>query len=289
MTVLGKILVGLNFVFSLVAASLFVMSYAARTNWKNYADKVEAEYKVADGSAKAYALEAAEARRSGDERARIAKEQLDARTKEIKDPGGLKDQLDEAQGKLVAATENLRQAKIAIDSGNAQKKLLMDDSKRLEAAVIAKDQEIKTNLVTMNDLKKDKVNADIARDGFKEMAEGLEKRVRELEAFVKKAKATGVVPASSAVLASDNPPPEDIEGFVKRDADATGLVLISLGSDAGILKGHTLEVFRLSPQAKYLGRIKVIEVRPYESVGQIIGKPAGPILKDDRVASKLLK
>jgi hypothetical protein len=286
MTVLGKILVGLNFVFSLVAASLFVMSYAARTNWKNYADKVEAEYKVADGSAKAYALEAAEARRSGGERARIAEEQLAAKTAELKVQ---KDQLEEAQRNLVATTENLRQAKIAIDSGNAQKKLLMDDSKRLEAAVIAKDQEIKTNLVTMNDLKKDKVNADIARDGFKEMAEGLEKRVRELEAFVKKAKATGVVPASSAVLASDNPPPEDIEGFVKRDADASGLVLISIGSDAGILKGHTLEVFRLSPQAKYLGRIKVIEVRPYESVGQIIGKPAGPILKDDRVASKLLK
>ena len=286
MTVLGKILVGLNFVFSLVAASLFVMSYAARTNWKNYADKVSVEYTVADNSAKAYALEAAEARRSGGERARIAEEQLAAKTAELKEQ---KNQLEAAQANLVATTENLRQAKIAIDSGNAQKKLLMDDSKRLEAAVIAKDQEIKANLVTMNDLKKDKVNADIARDGFKEMAEGLEKRVRELEAFVKKAKATGVVPASSAVLASDNPPPEDIEGFVKRDADASGLVLISIGSDAGIPKGHTLEVFRLSPQAKYLGRIKVIEVRPYESVGQIIGKPAGPILKDDRVASKLLK
>src|SRR6516164_2761954 len=163
MTVLGKILVGLNFVFSLVAASLFVMSYAARTNWKNYADKVEAEYKVADGSAKAYALEAAEARRSGGERARIAEEQLAAKTAELKEQ---KNQLEAAQANLVATTENLRQAKIAIDSGNAQKKLLMDDSKRLEAAVIAKDQEIKTNLVTMNDLKKDKVNADIARDGF---------------------------------------------------------------------------------------------------------------------------
>ena len=55
MTVLGKILVGLNFVFSLVAASLFVMSYAARTNWKNSYDKLESEYKVAAGSADAYA------------------------------------------------------------------------------------------------------------------------------------------------------------------------------------------------------------------------------------------
>jgi hypothetical protein len=287
MTVLGKILVGLNLVFSLVAASLFVMSYAARTNWKNYAEKVEAEYKVADGSAKAYAVEAAEARRANEEKVRIAQEQLAAKSAELTVQ---KNQLDEAQRKLKATEENLAQANNAINSSNAQKNLLMVDSKRLEAAVIAKDAEIKANLTTMNDLKKDKVSADIARDGFKEMAEGLEKRVRELEAFVKKAKATGVVPAGGTITSpSDNPPPEDVEGFVKRDADATGLVLISIGSDAGILKGHTLEVFRLSPQAKYLGRIKVIEVRPYEAVGQVVGKPAGPILKDDRVASKLLK
>ncbi len=286
MTVLGKILVGLNFVFSLVAASLFVMSYAARTNWKNSYDKLDSEYKVAAASAEAYAKEAAEARRANEEKVRISQEQLAASTKELTLQ---KQQLLQCQSNLAATSENLRQAKLAIDSGNAQKKLLSDDSKRQEAAIIAKDAEINKLLAIGNDLKKDKVSADIARDGFKEMAEGLEKRVRELEVVVKKAKATGVVPASSTVAASDNPPPEDIEGFVKRDGDATGLVLISLGSDAGILKGHTLEVFRLSPQAKYLGRIKIIEARPYESVGQIIGKPAGPILKDDRVASKLLK
>jgi multidrug efflux pump subunit AcrA (membrane-fusion protein) len=286
MTVLGKILVGLNFVFSLVAASLFVMSYAARTNWANSHKELKTQYDVAVASADAYAKEAAEARRANELKVDIAQKDLAAATKELTVQ---KEQLLAAQSNLAATTENLRQAKLAIDSSNAQKNLLAVDSKRLEAAVIAKDEEIKKLLAVGNDLKKDKVNADIARDGFKEMAEGLEKRVRELEVFVKKAKATGVVPAGGIVPASDNPPPEDLEGFVKRDADATGLVLISLGSDAGLLKGHTLEVFRLSPQAKYLGRIKIIEVRPYESVGQVVGKPAAPILKDDRVASKLLK
>jgi ABC-type transporter Mla subunit MlaD len=286
MTVLGKILVGLNFVFSLVAASLFVMSYAARTNWKNSYGKLDSEYKVAAASAEAYAKEAAEARRANEEKVRISQEQLAAATKELTVQRG---ELIDAQRNLANASENLKQANLAIASNNAQKNLLTADSKRLEAAVIAKDVEIKKLLDVGNNLKKDKVNADIERDGFKEMAEGLEKRVRELEAFVKRAKATGVVPAGGNVPASDNPPPEDLEGFVKRDGDPTGLVLISLGSDAGILKGHTLEVFRLSPQAKYLGRIKIIEVRPYESVGQMVGKPAGPILKDDRVASRLLK
>jgi hypothetical protein len=287
MTVLGKILVGLNFLFSLVAASLFVFSYAARTNWHTSYDNLKGQYDVASASADLYAKEAGKARADCDEKVRLSNEQLAAKTAELKVQ---KDAAEETQRNLAATAENLKQANATIASNTQQKNLLQSDNKRLEAAVIAKDTEIKNNLVVMNDLKKDKVNADIARDGYKEMSEGLEKRVRELEEFVRKAKASGVVPAGGTVVsAADNPPPEDIQGFVKRDADPTGLVLISLGSDAGILKGHTLEVFRLAPQGKYLGRIKIIEVRPYESVGQIMGKATGPILKDDRVASKLLK
>jgi hypothetical protein len=286
MTVLGKVLVVLNFVFSVVAASLFVMSYAARTNWKASYDKLESEYKVASTSAEAYAKEAAEARHVNEEKVRQANEQVAAGKAELKVQ---KAELEAAQRDLLAVSENLKQANTTVTSNTAQKNLLLADNKKLEAAVIAKDQEIKQNLVVMNDLKKDKVNADIARDGFKEMNEGLEKRVRELEEFARKAKASGVATVSANSPASDNPPPEDVQGFVKRDADATGLVLISLGSDAGIVKGHTLEVYRLAPQGKYLGHIKIIEVRPYESVGQIMGKATGPILKDDRVASKLLK
>src|SRR5260370_42493943 len=115
MTVLGKIVVGLNFVFSLVAGSLFVMSYAARTNWKNSYDKLDSEYKVAAGSADAYAKEAAEARRANEEKVRISQEQLAASTKELTVQ---KEQLLECQRNLAATSENLRQAKLAIESSN---------------------------------------------------------------------------------------------------------------------------------------------------------------------------
>jgi hypothetical protein len=64
------------------------------------------------------------------------------------------------------------------------------------------------------------------------------------------------------------------EGTVTRvDADKK-LVTISIGSDAGLQKGYTLEVYRLKPQPKYLGTVRVVEVRPTESVGQVEGKEA---------------
>jgi hypothetical protein len=285
MTVLGKVLVFLNFILSLAAASLFVFSYAARTNWKASYDKLDSEYKVAAASAKAYSDEVAEARRTYGEEARIAKEQTAAAKAELQ---VARDQLQQTQTSLTNANKSLADANTTIASNTQQKNLLAADNKKLEAAVMAKDEDIKKLLAVGNELKKEKVNADIARDGYKEMNEGLEKRVRELEIFVANAKKSGVVPVD-VKISSENPPPEDIQGFVKRDADPTGLVLLSLGSDAGLAKGHTLEIFRLQPQGKYLGRVKIVEVRPYESVGQVIGKPTGPILKDDRVASKLLK
>jgi hypothetical protein len=84
-----------------------------------------------------------------------------------------------------------------------------------------------------------------------------------------------------------NPPPENVEGTVK-EVDKGGLIKISIGSDAGLKKGHTLEVYRVNDKAaKYLGRVRVIEVSAKEAVAQPVGKLTGDIEKGDRVASKI--
>jgi hypothetical protein len=85
-----------------------------------------------------------------------------------------------------------------------------------------------------------------------------------------------------------NPPTENVEGVVKRVDDNSGLVTISIGSDAGLTKGHTLEVFRLNPP-KYLGTIRLLEVKPTESVGKPTPTRQGDkIQSGDRVASRIL-
>ena len=60
-----------------------------------------------------------------------------------------------------------------------------------------------------------------------------------------------------------NRPIENVQGHI-RQVGSNGLVLISLGSDAGPCQGQHVEVYRLNTQtpelSKYLGRIKITEV-----------------------------
>ncbi|MGL4554738.1 MAG: hypothetical protein ACRC33_26525, partial [Gemmataceae bacterium] len=66
------------------------------------------------------------------------------------------------------------------------------------------------------------------------------------------------------------------------------LVTISVGSDAGLQRGHELQVFRLGTNPKYVGRIRIVEVTPNSAVGQADGKTNGPMQVNDRVANKIL-
>jgi hypothetical protein len=84
-----------------------------------------------------------------------------------------------------------------------------------------------------------------------------------------------------------NPPPVRIEGSVKEVSN--GLVRISIGADAGLQKGHTLEVIRLDGQSKYLGRLRIVEVTPTEAIGQMVPFVGGKekVKVGDRVESKI--
>jgi hypothetical protein len=69
------------------------------------------------------------------------------------------------------------------------------------------------------------------------------------------------------------------------------LIKISIGSDAGLTKGHTLEVFRLSAvatQSKYLGTVRILEVTPNEAVAQPVKPLSDKPIAGDRVASRIL-
>jgi hypothetical protein len=108
---------------------------------------------------------------------------------------------------------------------------------------------------------------------------------------------TGNVPPGSALLdriserqlAHDpdkNPPADNVEGTVTKVDAKTGLITVNVGSDDGLQKGNTLEVFRLSP-AKYLGTVRVIQVTPHEATAQPAAQMQVPTQQGDKVASKL--
>jgi hypothetical protein len=91
------------------------------------------------------------------------------------------------------------------------------------------------------------------------------------------------------VALESNPPRAQVEGTVTRVAEG-GLVTVSVGSDAGLTKGHTLEVFRLGTTPRYLGRLRIVEVAPKQAVGQQIAGAAKEAIKSgDRVASQVTR
>src|SRR5262249_44185721 len=79
----------------------------------------------------------------------------------------------------------------------------------------------------------------------------------------------------------------DVEGVVKAVDAKTGFVTISIGSDAGIHKGQTLEAYRLKPVPAYLGTIEVVDTKPAEAVARESARLRGHLEVGDRVASTL--
>lgn len=86
--------------------------------------------------------------------------------------------------------------------------------------------------------------------------------------------------------AAPKQPPGPVEGRVTAVEAAKGLVRVSIGSDAGLEKGQTLEVYRLKP-AVYLGRLRIVEVSPREAVGQREANVGGPIKEGDTVSDRI--
>jgi hypothetical protein len=93
--------------------------------------------------------------------------------------------------------------------------------------------------------------------------------------------------ASKESSAEKSTAPSNIEGAIKATDPQNGLVMLSIGSDAGLGKGQTLDVYRLKPQPKYLGVIQVLDVRLTEAVARPISKPPAPIEVGDQVTSTI--
>jgi hypothetical protein len=87
-----------------------------------------------------------------------------------------------------------------------------------------------------------------------------------------------------------NPPAVSLKGKVEKIDARDGLVEISIGADQGLKKNNTLEVYRLSPKAEYLGMLRVVEVSQHKAVGRMIRNTfanRSHVQQGDEVASSL--
>ena len=281
MTLLGKILVFLILALAVTQAALHLMFHVTQTNWKDGYTKLDAQYRVL--AAELTATEA-EREQAKDEAAKsvqkvendkkIVQDDLEKANAQVAD---LKTKLLDAQEKVTKVDANLTGSTNDI----ARRE---EEVKRLEDTVKANNDRIKELVDTTNQMRDRAVGAEIESRSLKERNANLVTKLEEISKEVVRAR-NGTA-AGGINVSAKNPPPENVEGMVTR-TDASGLLTLSVGSDDGLLKGHTMEVFRLNP-AKYLGTVRIIQVTPHEAVAQPVSRPLGSIQPGDKVASKIL-
>ncbi|MEK6233835.1 MAG: hypothetical protein N2C14_03900, partial [Planctomycetales bacterium] len=80
----------------------------------------------------------------------------------------------------------------------------------------------------------------------------------------------------------------NVEGLITALNAKEKMVEISLGSDDGLMQGHQLDVFRLTPSSRSLAKIEIVSTRKDRAVAKILpGTMKGAIERNDHVATKL--
>src|SRR5712691_9351571 len=223
MNFLGKTLVIVNLIFSLVVGGLIIMVFIARTNWAEAYNKASKEVQIANSNAKAYFDEAEKARADG--KNEVAKVQT---------------QLAEVQKQLAAeqvarknADFDLAYSKGTVGKGSANATLAElevrrreDEVKRLEEQLLAINKQNAELVVQMNTERDKAVAATIERDSVKVRNVAMSQKLEEMATQMAKAKATGG--DTKGVAGAKNPPTEQVEGLIK-DTDTSGLVTITIG------------------------------------------------------------
>jgi len=283
MTTLGKILVFINLLFSLLTGALIIMAFTTRTNWaQGYAEKaaeVEQERKRYD--LRDQAIKELEKEKT---------EQLTAAENALKE---LKTKLDHSEKARDDAVAKVNEADKQVAALNARvgQVLAASESMKTEIKIIDERLLAEQARVLQLGLDNKKYKAEAIK-ATTDLQTALERNEQLLAKLVESDRKLGALEGDTAAKAgreAKNPPPDDIRGRVTASDDASGYITINLGSDNGLNKGNTLEVYRLKPRPTYVGTFRVYDVRPNEAVGKLMSAgPRGKVLKDDEVASRIL-
>ncbi len=283
MNLVGKILTGVIALLSVVFMAFALAVHATHTNWMK-------AVKDPDNGLEARLKKEVDAKRGLEEQLGRLTQEREAERKAARDvAAALKTEVDNLTKEMAANRDELKKAQ---------------DRERQNVATLQATQ----NAASAATAERDRLRKDLA-DARKDRDEQFQRVVALTDELHQVANDLTTLKAKHVTLAQDlqkykdlltmqgltgDPDillakvPPKVEGQVLTTTGA-GLVEISLGSDAGLRKGHRLEVFRTgSGGPTYLGRVEVVEAVPDRSVCKVIPEfQKGSIQKGDNVASKL--
>ena len=262
MTAIGKMLVFLVLVLSLVFNGLVVNAYVTRSNWKKVADEQKATaQKAADAVRSMLKLLEEERAAAADALRRAREERYQYEELYLKEKTA-------AEGLRVTVTKSLVEARKDNTTQIAAQALADSLQKQVDDLTrqLTQLQEENNTLVKQREFAiTAKEQAEIEANAQLKRANQLETDLRRATDLIQQYK-TGGRPSLPGELRAAAP--EGFRGTVRTYQD--GYVAFTPGLDAGLQKNASLMVYRLQPEPKYLGKLVVIQVDPKEAVGRFI-------------------
>jgi len=293
MTTIGKILVFLVLVAALGMGGLMVFVAKTAPNWKAAVDERDKDVIPAY---KAMLAQEVETRKELLRDKEKLKQLLDSK---ITESNAVKKQFEEDKQKLAeqakTAAEQQGIAQINAFKAGEEAKRLQKELEFMQTVVQDRDKtivklrdEVNQAHNTEQAAKNDAVTA-AAR--LQSLYEQVKEKDRLIAEQMKKNQPGAVPGAGPRDPGYTHPPSVYVKGRIDQVDDADkSLVKITIGSDSGIRKDDTLEVFRVSPKAEYLGRLVIVRADLHEAIARQLrqpGVPAAALQPGDQVASTL--
>lgn len=290
MSFVGKVLVVIQLVLSVLFMALAGAVFAVHTNWR---DKFEAQAEVIKGAEKNVADKQAQLDSVRQDSQKIVddnkaemerlKDQVLTQTRQIEEltTKNNQDQL-QLQTQTALAETNAREAIFRTTESEEQR-----------AANRAVQAALDETAAKLRELEDAKFGLQVEYDKLRAKAQEEQIKLAFLE---KQARTLGLQtdPKLAARLAEPPPQVDGVVKAIKKDrANQVRMTEISIGSDDGLIVGHKLFVMRSGVNgqpAKFLGAVRVISIEPDYAVCEVLREdtpPNGIIEVGDNVTTKL--
>jgi uncharacterized protein YlxW (UPF0749 family) len=281
MTFLGKVLVVVHLVLSVLFMAFAGAVYTAQTNWRTSRDQLQ-------------------------------KQLTDSRTQAQTEQQALQAQVADLQGQLAASqndktmwegrAKGFEQENSRLETENKSLKTSLDGQRTVaelnSSEAEERSQEAQIQRARNMDLTKSRNELAAEVNRLRDQIFGLDLRLKDNAAkydqllrnygVMRAYLASKELPTDPRVMAIETNPPPGVEGKIlaarREEKGNRILVEISLGQDDGLINGHMMTVSRGD---KFLGRIRLEDVRPERSVGVVVETAPNSVIQvEDHVTTK---
>jgi len=282
MTFVGKILVVLIMVFAISFLAISTIVFMTESDWKKMVEAKKAELSTLQTKSNTLGAQVKNLETNLEQEKATLKSKIDALNKQIADSKTDTDrrqqEIEQQRTIVEKAQENANQSMKEAENRVKETDILRTTLKSVQDQA----NEYKLRQTELNDeirvLKRELETAVKNNEQLRERAAVFSAKLRSLGQTADFEQLKGVAA-----------PPPDVEGEVDKVDSNNRLVEITIGSDDGLVVGHTLELYRFGPEPKYLGKVKIISVDPDRAVAEVVGKTVRgeKIQEHDIVATKI--